>query len=203
MFFSDYNSKYLQEFVMAKKRKDNKSHKKNHQKQNPIKNPTNKIIQNASKVPCILYSFIIFLITIIGFIFAVWPRFSIFPATSLDLHKPFETPFYIKNDGFLTLYDIEYTLIAEKVVLNNDITFIDSNMSISNLITKLKANKSSAIFLNKIIFMPSDYVKKAKISIHVTYKPYLLPVTLFDSMRFIMEKNVNGEYVWYEYSGHK
>ena len=139
-----------------------------------------------------------FLIGVAGFLFLIYPRFSVYPGTSLDLHNPFKTPFMIKNDGYLPLYSVKYSLIAEKMELVNGVTFTNSGGSTGSTIEKLSPNKSSALFMNRIFAMPPNFVKYARIFIHITYKPFLVPYTFTEKIRFKTEINNNGEYVWFE-----
>ena len=139
------------------------------------------------------------IIAVVGFFFTVWPRISLTPGVSLDLHKPFETPFIIKNDGYLPLYDVQYSLTAERMEWMDGNTFTNVGGNTGNLIEKLDPNKSSALFVNRIFKLPPNNVKNVRIFIQVTYKPFLLPFRFTDRIRFKAEINANREYIWYEY----
>jgi len=157
-----------------------------------------KSSQKVRGVPRMIIGIISFVIGVAGFLFLVYPRISVYPGTSLNLRNPFQTPFMIKNDGYLPLYSIKYSLIAEKMELVNGSTFTNSGGTTGNIIGKLSPNKSSALFMNRIFSMPPDSVKYAHIFVHVTYKPYLVPFTFTESIRFKTERKTNGEYVWFE-----
>jgi hypothetical protein len=171
------------------------------QKKEQAKARTKKqtVFQKNRRVPRMIVGAVSFLIGIAGFLFLVYPRISVYPGISLDLRNPFQTPFMIKNDGYLPLYNIKYSLIAERMELVNGTTFINSGGSINNTVDKLSPNKSSALFMNRIFAMPPNFVKYARVFIHVTYRPFLMPFTFTEHIRFKTEINANGEYVWFEF----
>jgi hypothetical protein len=109
-----------------------------------------KVIQAGRSTPRLMIGIISFLIGLAGFVALVYPRVSITPGVSLDLHNPYKTPFIIKNDGYLPLYDIKYDLIADKMELIPGTTFTDCGGSTGNRIGKLNANKTSALFVDRI-----------------------------------------------------
>ena len=192
---------------MSKKKPKNRSRQSRKPRAKKSKARTiNKRNQTVSKSIAFskkLFGSILSLIAVGGFLFAVWPRISLSPGISLDLHKPFETPFIIRNDGYLPLCDVKYSLIAERMELMDGSTFTDSGANMGNVIEKLDPNKSSALFVNRIFSMPPNNVKNARIYILVTYKPYLVPFTFSERIRFKTKINVSREYIWYEYYDNK
>ena len=140
-----------------------------------------------------------FLIGLVGVLFVVYPRFSVSPGTALDMNNPFKTPFMVKNDGYLPMFNVKYALTAEKMELVGGATFTNCGGSTGNTIEKLSINKSSAFFIDRIFSMPPNLVKSAVIFISVTYRPFLVPFTFTENVRFKAEINAKKEYVWFEY----
>lgn len=98
-----------------------------------------------------------FLIGLIAFLFFVYPRLSVLPGESLDLHMPFQTPFIVKNDGYWPLMDVNYDLTIEKMETINGCNLINCGVSgIATKIPKLRINESSTIYINRAVGAPAD-----------------------------------------------
>lgn len=145
-----------------------------------------------------------FLFGLIAFLFLVYPRFSVEPGESLDLYKPFETPFVLKNDGYWSLVDINYNLTIDKMEDINQNKFTHFGIrGIANKIPKLRPNEASTIFINRVLSAPPNYIKYVELYINVTYKPFLIPITFTVSKRFKTNRKSNGEYVWFKFFSEK
>jgi hypothetical protein len=141
------------------------------------------------------------LISIGGFLFVVYPRLSISPGESLDPYEPFSTPFVIKNDGYLSLFNINYSVTINKMEGVGHSQFTNTMVTvISKSIPKLSPNKSTTIFIDKNVNIPPKYVKYAEININVTYKPYnIIPYALTENIGFKTKIKTNNEYLWLPY----
>jgi hypothetical protein len=140
-----------------------------------------------------------FLIGVLGFLFVVWPRVSVSPGEVFELYDPFKTPFVIKNDGYLPITNINYSLAVDNAEFEREISFTNvSFLNFGDSISKLAANRSSAIFIRRTIGMPPGYLKSAEVNIVLNYKPYLIPYTFKETFRFKTEKKTSGAYVWLE-----
>ena len=148
-----------------------------------------------------------FLIGVVGFLFVVWPRISVYTGESLDPHDPFATPFIIKNDGYLPIRDIHYSITPKNIKFltpgRGQATIMgetDNVFIIVPLVKKLPllgTNKTTAIFLPLPTEKPID-VKSADIYINLVYKPYLVPYTFSERHSFVTTVKKTGEYVWLE-----
>lgn len=148
--------------------------------------------------PSIIIGILSILIGLIAFLFFVYPRLSIEPGESLDLHKPFETPFIIKNGGYWPLVDVNYEMTIDKMEDINQHRFINTGSGgIARTIPQLRPNEGSTIFINIAVSTPSDSIKYVELHINVTYKPYLIPFTFTENKRFKTNRKSNGEYVWF------
>jgi hypothetical protein len=156
--------------------------------------------KTCKKILTSLRGQIVFLVGIIGFFFAVWPRLSIYPGQTLDPYRPFETSFIIKNDGYLPLFDVNYSVKAEDIqtVNQNEIQGVIAR-GFSEKIPKLRADTSSTIFINRFVKAPPRYITYAEIYFYITYKPFLPLFSLTEIRRFKIDRMWNGQYVWNEY----
>ena len=155
-----------------------------------------------------LFSSVLFwvlsLISIVSFLFLVYPRISIEPGESLDPYKPFETSFIIKNDGYWPLINIDYNLNIDNMEDYNRNRFTNVTiMGMSDKIAKLKANESSTIFIRRAVSAPPGFIKYAEVYIRTTYRPYLIPVTFTENRRFKTDRKSDGQYVWFKYFSEK
>lgn len=142
-----------------------------------------------------------FLITLTG-IFVVWPRLSVYPGEALDPFQPFETPFIIKNDGYLPLFDIDYSIRAEKVKDMNNNSIINSTFTgLSIKIPKISANTSSAISIpiHQIVVFPAKNITYVELYFYITYKLSIIPITFKEARRFKTDRKSDGSFVWNEY----
>jgi hypothetical protein len=145
-----------------------------------------------------------FLIGLIAFLFFVYPRLSVLPGESLDLHTPFQTPFIVKNDGYWPLMDVNYDLTIEKMETINGCKLINCGVSgIATKIPKLRINESSTIYINRAVGAPADRIKYVELYINVKYRPYLIPITFTENKRFKTNRKTNGDYVWFSFHSEK
>jgi hypothetical protein len=144
-----------------------------------------------------------FLIGLIAFLFFVYPRLSVEPGESLDLHKPFETPFIIKNDGYWPLVDVNYDLTIENMEDINNNKFLNIGIRGIANIPKLRANESSTIFINRAVNAPSNVIKYVELYINVTYKPFLISYPFTEHKRFKTSRNNSGAYLWLKFYSEK
>ena len=157
--------------------------------------------QKKWRVPLMMLGLISSLVGIFGFLFLVYPRISLYPGESLNSHDPFQTPFILKNDGYLPIYDVDYSLNVEKMEDINHNTFANVTiMGVSNMrnIPKLNPNKTSALFINRTIKEPDNFIKFSEVHISVKYRPFLVPFSFTENIRFKTEIKSNGEYIWLE-----
>jgi len=138
-----------------------------------------------------------FLIVLIVFLFFVYPRLSVEPGESLDLQKPFETPFIVKNDGYWPLVDVSCELAFDKLEDINSKRFTHlGNRDTANNIPKLWGNESFSIFINRSVGTPPEHIKYVELYINVTYRPFLIPITFTENKRFKTNRKPNDEYIW-------
>lgn len=159
------------------------------------------MLQKNRRVLPMTIGLISFVATILCLLFVVYPRVSVYPGESLNSHDPFQTPFIFKNDGYLPIFDINYVLNPEEVEdmrRNRIIGGTIGGMSNMASIPKLNPNKTSPLFINHTIVMPPDSIKYASIHISIKYRPFLVPFTFTEKIRFKVERKNTGEYIWLE-----
>ena len=164
----------------------------------------NCVFQFVSRVISSLVFWLLAFITVVSFLFLIYPRISIEPGESLDPYKPFETPFVIKNDGYWSLVNIDYDLNIDKMEDHNHNRFSNVTISgISDKIAKLRANESSTIFIRRAVSAPPGFIKYAELYIKTTYSPFLVPITFTENRRFKTDRKTDGQYVWFKYVSEK
>jgi hypothetical protein len=159
------------------------------------------MLQKNRRVLPMTIGLISFVATILCLLFVVYPRVSVYPGESLNSHDPFQTPFIFKNDGYLPIFDINYVLNPEEVEdmrRNRIIGGTIGGMSNMASIPKINPNKTSPLFINHTIVMPPDSIKYASIHISIKYRPFLVPFTVTEKIRFKAERKNTGEYIWLE-----
>lgn len=138
----------------------------------------------------------------VAFLFLIaCPRLSLSIGRSIDRRDPFLTPFIFKNDGYLPLYNVRYSLVIED--MSGDIGTLHGTISkTGENIKKLKPRKSTTISLNKIILtdIPKP-INFATIHISVTCRPSLIPFRFSRDIRLRTERMETGRYVWLEVRG--
>ena len=165
------------------------------------------------KFPKTIVAIILFFVSIAGFLFAVYPRISVYPGESLDPHSPLSTPFIIKNDGYLSLRDIHYSLTPKNVKIlspagdccvtltseSDKVRFVNP---FSFKIPELEPNNTTAIFLEQnittVLNISKDIVRSADININVTFKTSFVPYTFSKKYKFVTNEKKTGEYIWLE-----
>ena len=142
-----------------------------------------------------------FVLSLLAFLFLVYPRISLSPGQSLNTHDPFQTPFIIKNDGYLPLYNIDYLLNLESMEDINHNRFTNNiiGQPSRGIIAELKPNRTSSIFINRAVVAPPNHIKYVEATIRITYRPFLVPFNFTENIRFKTERNNNGEYIWFEF----
>lgn len=181
-----------------------KEHRKVIQKTQTKQRKTNRVLQFVSRVISSLVFWLLALITVVSFLFLIYPRISIEPGESLDPYKPFETPFVIKNDGYWPLVNIDYDLNIDNMEDHNHNRFSNVTISgISDKIAKLRANESSTIFIRRAVSAPPGFIKYAELYIKTTYSPFLIPITFTENRRFKTDRKTDGQYVWFKYVSEK
>ena len=172
----------------------------------------NEVIQKrpltllVNKVFTSLLFWLIFLITVCSFLFLAYPRVSVYPGKTLNPNDPFQTPFILKNDGYLPINEIHYSLSLENVGFGQGNTLPRAYSGINEtLIPSLAPNRSSTVSLEPFIdllkqsfgiVLPPRSVTSAQIYIDLSYRPYLIPYNFTDRIRFKTGIGGTGEYVW-------
>jgi len=105
----------------------------------------------------------------------------------------------LKNDGYLSIYNINYSVTIEKMEDANQNKFTNNDIYlIGNIIPRLNANKSSAIFINRVAKFPTNFIKYVELRININYRPKFIPHTFTENIRFKTSRKNTGEYVWLE-----
>ncbi len=148
-------------------------------------------------------------IVVCGFLFVTYPRVSAHAGKAANPGQPFQIPFVVTNNGYWPLRDLQYSLSLEDIEFGrgNSLSHAYSRINEAHVAT-LDANKSVTISLGAFIdllkqsfgiVLPPGAVTSAVISVDLSYRPYLVPYTFKNRIRFKTEKGNAGEYAWLEY----
>ena len=144
-------------------------------------------------------------------LFLEYPRVSVHPDNILNSGEPFQIPFVLKNDGYLSIRDIDYSLSLENIEFGQANTLQHAYSGINEThISGLAPGKSSTISLAPFIdllkqsfgiVLPPRAVTSAELAIELSYRSYLMPYTFKDRVRFTTHISSTGEHAWSEYRG--
>ena len=165
---------------------------------NPILSDIRRGSRNILRSPRFWICFLL-TVGISGFFF--WPRISIHPGESFDRYNPFETSFIIKNDGYLPVLDLHYSVKYEDIELKSGPIFRNSSFDLIAKITELKADRSHVISPIRSLRIPVDQVKAATIFFTLSYRTLLIPYRFTEDIRFKTGVKANGECFWFRYYG--
>jgi hypothetical protein len=139
---------------------------------------------------------------VVGFLAILYPKISVSPATSLDMKNPLLTPFIISNDGNIPINNVRFKLGVQKISWkdgkkitlepNFSSHFLNPNDTVSEL---LPAEKYSV--LSPLTLEGKDVVEFADIAIIVEFKPFILPIKMTRTFRFITTKSSDNKLYWY------
>ncbi|HVN23320.1 MAG TPA: hypothetical protein VMT71_05075 [Syntrophorhabdales bacterium] len=150
---------------------------------------------------------VVLVVAIGSLMFMDYPRVSIHPGKSVRPGQPFEIPFVLKNEGYMPIDDIRYSLSMENIQFGQGSTLPRAYSGVNGTsISRLTRGESSTILLNPFIdllkqsfgiVLPPKAVTSAEISIDFSYRPYLIPYTFSKHLRFTTKLNDAGtDYVW-------
>ncbi len=147
-------------------------------------------------------------LAISAFLFLTYPRLTVSGPKSVTSGEPFQTSLLLKNDGYWPVRHIRYSLSMENVEFGkeNSLTRAYSGVNETEL-AELRPRSSVIIPLTPFIdllkqsfgiVLPPRAVTAAAISLHVTYRPYLVPYTFTQHLRYETKSRAAGEYPWSE-----
>ena len=80
------------------------------------------------------------------YLFLVYPRISVYPGATIDRYNPFRTPFLVENVGYMSVFDVSYSLIIARTKRADLDKFTDAPVSITNTIPRLYPNRKISYF---------------------------------------------------------
>jgi len=156
-----------------------------------------------------LFFWLICAVTVAGFLFFAYPRISVHPGQTKSPGDPFQADFVLKNDGYLPLDEITYSLTLEYIAFGKGNTLPRAYTGINETrIEGLAARLSSPISLNPFvsllkqsfgIVLPPKAVTSAEMYVDVSYRSYLIPYNFKKRVHFKTALSSTGTYTWLEY----
>lgn len=163
----------------------------------------------VKKLLASLLFWLLFSAAVAGFLFLAYPRAAVYPDKTVHPGDPFQTLLIIKNDGYLPIREIHYSLSLENIEFGKGNTLPQAYSGVDEtLITGLAAGRSSTIPLKSFIdllkqsfgiILPPKAVTSAAICIDLSYRSYLIPYTFTKRVRFKADMGSSGSYTWHEY----
>ena len=137
------------------------------------------------------------ILTVIGSIYSFSPEVEVYPYSSLNPLDPFATPFIIKNNSYLSIYDVAFSCEPKNVDASaSHSTFLGGETSFGKPpIPFIDTGESSKSFC----FFPVNFtspITSADINILVSFRPSFIPWRQKKRFRFTTEKDINGKLVW-------
>jgi hypothetical protein len=129
-----------------------------------------------------------------------WPQLDIRSGEAVSASNPFDTSFFIRNEGVLPIDHIEFTCGLR------DVQFaVPRDAGIGNLgfglpdtdVPRLRHGESHSIEFDRLfVFAAGTRIAKADIEVLVTYSPFLIPIRLEKSQRFKMVRTGAKQVEW-------
>jgi hypothetical protein len=167
----------------------------------------------AKKVFSSFLFWLIFSMAVGSLFLLAYPRVSVRPGSILNSGEPFQIPFVIKNDGYLSIHEVDYSLSLENIEFGQGNTLPQAYSGVNEThLPGLAPNRSSTISLTPFIdllkqsfgiVLPPKAVTSAELAIDLSYRSYLIPYIFKDRVRFKTTISSTGEYAWSEYRGQK
>jgi len=167
----------------------------------------------ARKVFASFLFWTILIIAVGALLFLAYPRVWVYPGKILNPGEPFQTSFAIRNDGYLPIYEVHYSLSLDNIEFGQGNTLPHAYSGINETLTpRIARGESSTISLTPFIdllklsfgiILPPKAVTSAELSIHVSYRSYRIPYVFTDRIRFKTHMGSSGEYVWSGYRSQK
>lgn len=143
-----------------------------------------------------------FFFAVIGLLFLIWPRLSVYPGQTVDPYKPFKTPFIVKNDGYLPIANIKLSMLVKDVkTADGSVGGIGSRDGAKNkedYIPVLRRDASYPFHIKQAGGIAPSSLQSEDVEIIISYRPYLIPFTLTETKSFETAKDISGKYYWSE-----
>jgi hypothetical protein len=143
-------------------------------------------------------------------LYSLRPRFSVTPLTYFDPSNPFNTLFDVKNDGFLSVQNVQPLCAMQTVTLKSGLTFkgapnfstrVFDSKHFSKELAPGESNTIVCVFNPPYLRLPS-FIKFAEIAIVVDYSAFGFhwPTKVFP---FRAEADINGQPRWEKHPAKK
>ena len=160
----------------------------------------NKSPNAKSKFPELIsvFEYIGAIVAIVSLII-FFPRISVYPGQPLDTKNPFNNPFIVKNDGYLPLRKIEYSVGLDFVETKRKVNIKDIEVTGPHEIFHLGGNDQFTIMIDDYNYTipPAGEVDKARILINLKYQPWFVPIKFKKHLNFETKTSTNEEKYWY------
>jgi len=131
---------------------------------------------------------------VVGFLYNMSSRISVVCLLPPDSTKPFPAPFEVQNQGYLAIYDVEFSCVVQQTETTNGSQAFNLRTRIERpLIPVIKAGEKSTFYCT---FFWRENISYADIVAEVKYSPEFLFWKKEKQSRFVTKKDPRGYFFW-------
>jgi hypothetical protein len=135
-----------------------------------------------------------FFLGVIVFLYSMSSRISVVCELPPDSNKPFPAPFEVQNQGYLWIYDVNFSCIVQKTETANGSQAFNLRTRIERPpIPAIRAGEKSTFYCT---FFWRENIVYADIAVEVKYRPKFLFWKKEKHFRFVTRKDARGRFVW-------
>jgi hypothetical protein len=133
---------------------------------------------------------------------AVTPRVFIYPSAALDTANPVFTPFVIRNEGYLSIYDVKFSCSMKYLKFHGDILAIGlgdytNRFSDPKQFARIIAPGEGCSELIPLSGLEHNQIENADIAIVLSFRPIgWLPWRREQLYRFVVNVGKDGQRYW-------
>jgi hypothetical protein len=126
-------------------------------------------------------------------VLALSPNISVVPPTVFDKIERFSAPFRVKNDGFLSIHDVEYSCKPNEVKFRSNPFKVDM---LHGFVANRIGPGENATFLCDWRQGDMMHIESADLSIIVSFRPSFLWFQINESFHYTLERYPDNLYYW-------
>lgn len=192
---------------MSKRKKFKKKHGSKQKTLEKSKSNTSDSRKSIGSKLWLIVQIIMGVLSLWGIILTTWvifyPRVSVCPGDALDSSNPANTPFIIKNQGYVSIHNVVSSSPMNIItypggtVAKAEVPF-DNSFSNPQQVAKVIAPEKQFTILLPFIYMENNKIEESDIAIKLTFNPIKwLPWQYETIHRFVSVKDKDGQWKWY------
>lgn len=126
------------------------------------------------------------------------PRLAVGPSSSLSPSSPFATPFVLTNDGYLPIYDVDFSCVPYSIARSTgELRFENVEMIGPTPHPRVVESGEKVTTTCYVMFDFESGTDSADVSILVRYKPFGIPWRQEKRFRFAAMRDSSGNPHWF------